>query len=88
MKLIEKERMKIDEIDQEIIELINKRFKITNSIGKIKSNNKQVIRDEKREQEIIRKLKDKYQEVDPKLIEEIYKKIFEFSVKEQKELIN
>lgn len=86
MKLIEKERMKIDEIDKEIIELINKRFKITNSIGKIKSNNKQVIRDEKREQEIIRKLKDKYQEVNPKLIEEIYKKIFEFSVKEQKEI--
>lgn len=86
MKQLETERRKIDEIDQEIIELIIKRFEITNNIGKIKSNNKLVVTDKKREQEIITRLKDKYQKVDPKIIEEIYKNIFKFSVLKQKEL--
>ncbi|MFA5692736.1 MAG: chorismate mutase [Acholeplasmataceae bacterium] len=61
-------RNNIDEIDNELIELLKKRFSIVIDVKKYKSINKLPVLDENREKEINLKLKNKsgnfYKEID------------------------
>ncbi len=53
---IEELRMEIDKIDQEIIELLVKRYDVVSLIGEVKKNKKLMIDDFKREQIIMEKI--------------------------------
>ena len=84
MNVIEKNRKKIDKIDEKIIKNLITRFKLTNEIGKYKKNNDIKIKDLKREKEIfdnIYKYTDNKKEQDN--IREIYKKILLVSKRNQ-----
>ncbi len=78
---IEDLRTKIDLIDDEIINLLDERFKVTDEIGKIKKNKNILIQDNKREEEILKKIqkKSKIEELST-----IYKTIISCSKKRQK----
>lgn len=73
-------RLKIDEIDQKINNLLDERFDIAKEISKIKKKENINLTDNKREQEIFKNLEDKRYSKD-KI--EIYKKIIEQSKKIQ-----
>lgn len=47
----------IDEVDDQIMSLLNKRFDISNKIGSVKSNSKKDILDIKREEYVLNKIK-------------------------------
>ena len=47
----------IDDIDNELMALLNKRYEISDKIGAIKSNSKKVILDKKREDYVLNKTK-------------------------------
>lgn len=73
-------RKEIDLIDDELIKLLEKRFKITSKIGDMKREQKQAVFDPSRELEILEKIKTK----DPLIKEElesVYKAIFAESKK-------
>jgi chorismate mutase len=50
-------RDKIDELDNQIIELLEKRFKVTNKISTYKKENNINVEDKNREQNILKKTK-------------------------------
>lgn len=78
---MDKIRKEIDNIDEEIFQLLERRFSLTDTIGKYKKENNILIRDSKREEEIklrMEKLENKIE------IKEIYERIFELSKKRQK----
>ena len=50
-------RDKIDELDNQIIELLEKRFKVTNKISTYKKGNNINVEDKNREQNILKKTK-------------------------------
>lgn len=84
MNTIEKNRKKIDKIDEKIIKNLITRFKLTNEIGRYKKKNDIKIKDLKREKEIfdnIYKYTDNKKEQDN--IKEIYKKILLVSKRNQ-----
>lgn len=74
-------RNNIDEIDENIISLLESRFLVSENIGKIKKEQGLPVLDNKREDEIFSKIKDKNFE---KEIANIYKCILEESKKVQK----
>ncbi len=53
---IEELRLKIDEIDQQIIELLEQRYRVVTKIGELKKQDKLTIDDLKREQIIMDKI--------------------------------
>ena len=55
-KRIKKLRERIDEIDEEIIQLLKKRMGISNEVGKLKEELHIPVEDNKREKEIIDRL--------------------------------
>ena len=55
-KRIKKLRERIDEIDEEIIQLLKKRMGISNEVGKLKEELHIPVEDKKREKEIIDRL--------------------------------
>ena len=76
-------RKRIDRIDEEIFLLLKKRFRISKKVGKIKKKNKIVIRDNKREKEIINKQIKKFK-LNRKFVKNFYKNIFAESRRVQK----
>lgn len=56
---LDKERLKIDDIDLQIIKLLNRRFKISLKIGQFKKKNKLPIQSRTRESQIIEKFQHK-----------------------------
>ena len=70
------QRKKINEIDFIIQEYLIKRFKLVKSIGIIKKNNGINILDKKREDNIIKNIEDKYDDIETKeYLIKIYKEI-------------
>jgi len=61
-------RKEIDEIDKQTIELLEKRVRIAKEIGEIKRELNLPIRDEKREEEVLRRA-GKFREVFEKIVE-------------------
>lgn len=66
-------RKQIDDIDAQLMELLDKRFKLTHRIGKIKQKEKRPIEDTRREQEIQTKAQSFVYE---KEIQKVYQTIF------------
>ncbi len=79
---IEKLREEIDLIDDKIISLLDKRFEKTDAIGKIKASLDMDVLDNKREEEIVKKIKEISSNNNDIL--EIYKEIINCSKKRQK----
>jgi len=71
-KDIEKNRKKINKIDQKIQKYLEKREKLVRKIGEIKAKNKVKIENKSREKEILDKIESKY-------VKKIYKSIIEIS---------
>ncbi len=61
-------RKRIDEIDEQIIELLEERVRIAKEIGEIKRELNLPIRDEEREEEVFRRA-GKFREVFEKIVE-------------------
>lgn len=76
------QRKKIDEIDNKLIKLLDKRFKITDQIGQIKKEKRLTVENKAREEEIFYKI-----EQDAMYNSEI-KEIFELIMKISKERQN
>ena len=83
---LEKMRRKLDEVDSSLVENISKRFKIVVEIAEYKKKNNMAVKDENREEEIMKRLKEKAQK--NKIDFKIIKKVFEILIKESRELQN
>ena len=83
--MIEKLRKEIDRIDNNIITLLSKRKGIVKKIADIKRQKNKPVIDNKREQEIINRLKklSKEKGLDENFIESIYETIINYSRNEQ-----
>lgn len=68
MERLHELRKEIDEIDKQTIELLEKRVRIVKEIGEIKRELNLPIRDEKREEEVLRRA-GKFREVFEKIVE-------------------
>lgn len=79
-------RTQIDAIDDALISLIKKRLRAVEAIAEIKKHENKPIKDEKREKEIMTRLKKLAKElkIDQKVIEDIYKILINESTKIQK----
>lgn len=75
----------IDELDEEIVELFQKRMRISRIIGKIKEKECRNIKDDKREEEVLGHIKANSDEIFEKYVEELYSKIFQISRNYQRE---
>jgi len=78
-KMIDELRKNIDEIDNEIIKLLDKRFDVANAIGEEKKKISKQVLDQSREQAILDKVDKLSSDEHSKYIQEIYKKIMEQS---------
>ncbi len=89
-KNIEEIRKEIDNIDQEIINLIGKRFNYVKEIVKYKSPDKNSIIAKNRYNKVIsdRKSWAEKQGLAPKVIEKIYKTLIDYFIKEEIEMVN
>lgn len=86
---LEKYRADLDELDTEIIELLGKRFEITEDIGKLKSEYHQPVYQAERETKIIDNLSKKLKENNHRNeIIETYKCIFKISREAQNQCKN
>ena len=83
--MIERLRKEIDSIDNKIVELLSKRKGIVKKIAGIKKQENKPVIDNKREQEIINRLKklSKEKGLDENFIESIYETIINYSRNEQ-----
>jgi len=81
-------REQIDLIDDQIIDLISRRFKLTGKIGQIKVDKSLPAHDERREEQIISRVVEKSKElsVNPELIHSIFKIILSETVSNHKKL--
>lgn len=68
MERLHELRKEIDEIDEQIIKLLEERLRIAKEIGEIKRELNLPIRDEKREEEVLKKA-GKFREVFKKIVE-------------------
>ncbi|MBO8173775.1 MAG: chorismate mutase [Thermococcus sp.] len=68
MERLHELRKRVDEIDEQIIKLLEERLRIAREIGEIKRGLNLPIRDEKREEEVLRKA-GKFREVFEKIVE-------------------
>ena len=80
-------RQQIDQIDRKIIKLLAERMDLVKEIAKFKKTSELRIQDKKREQEVLKNLKEfgKTKKLSPKFIEEVYKKILTESRRIQNE---
>lgn len=74
-KELNKYREKIDKIDQKLINLINKRAKIAEMIGKLKKKMDLPIYQKDREIHVYKKIKDLSNLIDEEDVEKIWKEI-------------
>ena len=83
-------RKEVDEIDDQILVLLSRRFEITNRIGKIKAENHLPAYDENREKQIVRRLKKKSNELslNLELTRSIFKSILSETVSNHNNLLN
>jgi isochorismate pyruvate lyase len=81
-------RNEIDNIDQQIIELIGQRFKYVKGIVKFKSNEEDVIA-RKRYEEVLLNRRNwaEKQNLNPEIIENIYKTLMKYFIHEQMKLL-
>lgn len=81
MQKIKDLRLKIDEIDEKLLELIVKRLKTVKEIGKVKRENGIVVIDKDREKEIMDKLtkKAKNSGINPEVIKKVWKVLMKIS---------
>ena len=80
---IGKQRAKINAIDSHIIKLLERRMRSVKKIGEIKSKKNILVRDRKREEELVERLQKKTKLSDP-FIKAIYREIFKEAYKNQK----
>lgn len=80
-------RNEIDKLDQEILEVIEKRIRVTEKIGQIKKTHNSEILDKERESEILSGLIATGKEfgIDEKFIISLWRQIIDYSYKVQKE---
>lgn len=85
-KQLEEWRKEIDKLDQELIELLEKRFELSKKIGEFKHTNKLPIIDEKRYQELLDNVTSygKTHRIDTEFIKIIFSIIHDQSIKLQK----
>ena len=83
---LEKLREEVDEIDKKVLELLSKRKKVVEQIGKIKQEKHLVINDKNREDELIKNVIKKGQTLglEEKYLRRLYKEIIKYSKKVQK----
>lgn len=81
-------RQKIDSVDKEILILLIERFELSKQIAKHKDQ--KLIKDKKREEEIVKNLQKigKENNLSPKLIEDLYSIIFKYSIAEIKNVLS
>ena len=81
-------RNEIDNLDQQIIEILGKRFMYVKEIVRFKSNEEDVIA-RKRYEEVLLKRREwaKIQNLDPETIENIYKTLIQYFIDEQMKLL-
>ncbi|MBI2046709.1 chorismate mutase [Candidatus Pacearchaeota archaeon] len=89
IKEMQSYRRKIDQTDNKILELLNKRDKLVLEVGKIKKDNKLNITDKKREKEVFGSLKRKANELklDKKFVAGLFRLIIKQSAKRQEQKI-
>ena len=87
---IEKIRTQIDRIDKVIITALAERMSLMPDIGQFKKEHNIPIFQEKREQQIMARLKEaaKEQDLDEKFVEEIFLSIFNEAKRIQQDIIN
>lgn len=78
---IQKQREKIDALNKEIVARIEERVRVAKALGEIKTEQELPIHQPKREKEVLRRCRQRAKQVDlnPELIEAIFKKIIELS---------
>lgn len=79
-------RDKIDELDKQLLDVLEKRFEVTNEVGKFKAENKLPVEDKDREQKIIEK-RSSQTSLSQEFVEKLYGMIFAESKKLQQELV-
>ena len=86
---IENLREKIDTIDKSILELLVRRKNLCVEIGKIKMSINKKIKDDIREQQIIKRLKNlaKQKDLNEKFVTDLFRMILKQSKKDQKHAI-
>jgi len=87
-KDLESLRLRIDAIDNRIVELVNMRRRLSEQIGGLKKDSEKPVEDRSREQKVLEKIRKKSQslEVDSDLTESIFKDIIKDSKQVQEEL--
>jgi chorismate mutase/prephenate dehydratase len=75
-------RLQINEIDNHILDLIEKRMSISVKVGEYKKKNNMQVFDSKREKDLITRLSG-YNSIDEELIKEIWNSIMNYSKKLQ-----
>ena len=85
MSQLENIRHGINVVDKRIVALLRERFSYVEDIQKIKQENDLPIRDEEREQEVIKNVEAyaKFQGLDPKIASSIYQTIIEEAIEHQ-----
>ena len=81
---IEDAREDIDIVDNELIKLLEERFKISKKIGQLKIEKNKFILDKNRETEIILRLVSKSESLSKENIKKIFQPIFKISKNNQK----
>ena len=76
---IDELRRKIDDYDDKILNLLVKRFEISDKIGSIKQNSNSEIQDFDREKDIINRLVKKFSMINQEHIKSIFNQIFNVS---------
>jgi isochorismate pyruvate lyase len=81
-------RNEIDTLDRQIIEIIGKRFMYVKEIVRFKSNEEDVIA-QKRYEEVLLKRREwaKNQNLNPEIIENVYKMLIQYFIDEQMKLL-
>jgi isochorismate pyruvate lyase len=81
-------RNEIDHLDKQIIDLIGERFLYVKEIVRFKSNEEDVLA-KKRYDEVLIKRREwaKNQNLDPEIIEDVYKKLIKYFIDEQMKLL-
>ncbi len=80
-------RGEITAIDESIVELLEKRFEVVEEIAEIKQEKGIKVLDQKREEELLYKLKSSVKDTDEEMIESIYERILAVSREKQSEKI-
>jgi len=81
---LKEHRKQINEIDNQILKLLRKRFEISKKIGKYKKQNNLSIKNKKREKQLIQKNKDKAEKLNLKSA--FVKIIFRLILKESRRI--